>query len=134
MAENACLPEHDKINDDTVENVSHNDASNSIIHLDKDELLDKLYKLNEDNVLLSEQLKQYRVMVETLEKKLTELNNKQNKKHQQITDTLLKILAHKKAQLKGGSKHKHSKHRGSKHKVSRHKTSKHHSKTRSKRH
>ena len=102
--------------------------------LKKDELLDKLYKLNEDNVLLSEQLKQYRVMVETLEKKLTELNNKQNKKHQQITDTLLKILAHKKAQLKGGSKHKHSKHRGSKHKVSRHKTSKHHSKTRSKRH
>ena len=51
---------------------------------------------------MSEQLKQYRVMVETLEMKLTELNNVQNKKHQQITDTLLKILMQKKAQLKGG--------------------------------
>ena len=91
--------------DDTGPAISHSDASTSIIHLDKDELLDKLYKLNEDNLVLSEQLKQYRVMVETLELKLTELNNIQNKKHQQITDTLLKILVRKKAQLKGGSKH-----------------------------
>ena len=65
-------------------------------------------------LLLSELLKQYRTMVETLEKKLPGLNNIHNKKHQQITNTLLKILVHKKAELKGGAKHsktrsKHSK-------------------------
>ena len=99
----------------------------NVVCLDKEELINKLYKLNEDNLLLSEQLKQYRIMVETLEQKLTELNNIQNKKHQQITDTLLKILVQKKAELKGGSKHsKRSK---------RSKRSKNHSKRRhSKRH
>ena len=104
MTENVSLPEQNVLNnDDTAPNASNSDVSNSIIHIDKDELLDKLYKLNEDNLLLSEQLKQYRVMVQTLENKLTELNNAQNKKHQQITNTLLKFLIQKKAQLKGGS-------------------------------
>ena len=104
MTENVSLPEQNVLNnDDTAPNASNSDVSNSIIHIDKDELLDKLYKLNEDNLLLSEQLKQYRVMVQTLENKLTELNNAQNKKHQQITDTLLKNLAQKKAKLKSGS-------------------------------
>ena len=70
MTENVSLPEQNVLNnDDTVPTASNSDVSNSIIHLDKDELLDKLYKLNEDNLLLSEQLKQYRVMVQTLENK-----------------------------------------------------------------
>ena len=84
----------------------------NVILLDKDQLVEKLYKLNEDNLMLSEQLKQYRTMVETLERKLNEMNDVQNKKHQQITDTLLQILVQKKKLIKGGAQHskKNSKH------------------------
>ena len=85
-------------------------ADKNIICLEKEELLNKLYTLNEDNLLLTEQLKQYRIMVETLERKLTEFNNVQNKKHKQITDILLNILMLKKKQIqKGGSSKKYSK-------------------------
>ena len=77
----------------------------NVILLDKDQLVEKLYKLNEDNLMLSEQLKQYRTMVETLERKLNEMNDVQNKKHQQITDTLLQILVQKKKLIKGGAQH-----------------------------
>ena len=84
----------------------------NVILLDKDQFVEKLYKLNEDNLMLSEQLKQYRTMVETLERKLNEMNDVQNKKHQQITDTLLQILVQKKKLIKGGAQHskKTSKH------------------------
>ena len=129
MSDSACLPENSAV---TKNDASQSDISTSIVHLDKDELLDKLYKLNDDNLLLSEQLKQYRVVVETLEKKLTELNNVQNKKHQQITDTLLKILMQKKAQLKGGSHSENRNKRASKYSKcsKRSKRSKNHSKQR----
>ena len=91
----------------------------NVILLDKDQLVERLYKLNEDNLMLSEQLKQYRTMVETLERKLNEMNDVQNKKHQQITDTLLQILVQKKKLIKGGAQHskkrsKHSKARSKK--------------------
>ena len=42
--------------------ISHSETiDKNIIMLDKDELLQKLYKLNEDNLLLTEQLKQYHI-------------------------------------------------------------------------
>ena len=108
----------------------------SIVCLDKEELLNKLYKLNEDNVLLTEQLKQYRVMVQALEQKLSELNNTQNNKHRQITDVLLKLLMHKKSQIQKGGSKSHSKRRSKSSKRSKKhsKRSKNKSKCGSKRH
>ena len=111
-------------------------ADKNIICLEKEELLNKLYKLNEDNVLLTEQLKQYRVMVQALEQKLSELNNTQNNKHRQITDVLLKLLMHKKSQIQKGGSKSHSKRRSKSSKRSKKhsKRSKNKSKCGSKRH
>ena len=116
-------------NDDITQSVTQSvTADKNIICLEKEELLNKLYKLNEDNVLLTEQLKQYRVMVQALEQKLSELNNTQNNKHRQITDVLLKLLMHKKSEIQKGGSKSHSKRRSKSSRRS--KRSKNHSKRR----
>ena len=97
-------PHVDKTDDIKPSETSQN-SETSFVCLDKDELLDKLYDLHEENLLLNEQLKQYRSVVESLERKLDEFNNQQNNTHKQITNTLLKLLIQKKNQLqKEGSK------------------------------
>ena len=91
--------------DDIEPSETTQNSETSFVCLDKDELLDKLYDLHEENLLLNEQLKQYRSVVESLERKLDEFNNQQNNTHKQITNTLLKLLIQKKNQLqKEGSK------------------------------
>ena len=116
-------------NDEITQSVTQSvTADKNIICLEKEELLNNLYKLNEDNVLLTEQLKQYRIMVEALEQKLSELNNTQNNKHRQITDVLLKLLMHKRSEIQKGGSKSHSKRRSSKRSKKHPKRSEKHSK------
>ena len=97
----------------------------NFICLDKEELLQKLYKLNEDNLLLSEQLKQYRKIIELIESKMNDINSTNNEKRERIYGIIQNI---KKLIQTGGSRKKSKKHT-----KRRSKRSKQHSK-RSKRH
>ena len=58
----------------------------NFVCLDREELLNKLYKLNEDNLLLSEQLKQYRKIIEVIESRMNDIISANNKKRQRICE------------------------------------------------
>ena len=107
----------------------------NFICLDKEELLQKLYKLNEDNLLLSEQLKQYRKIIELIESKMNDINSINNEKRERIYGIIQNI---KKLIQTGGSKKRTKKHTKRRSKRSKHAcpiypSSKHHTK-RSKHH
>ena len=105
-------------------------ATSNFICLDKEELLQKLYKLNEDNLVLNEQIKQYRKIIELIESKMNDINSTNNEKRERIYGLLQNI---KKLIHTGGSRKKSKKHtkRRSKRLKQHSKRSKHHrSKTR----
>ena len=117
MTENISSQVETNNNDET--------ETTNFICLDKEELLQKLYKLNEDNLLLSEQLKQYRKIIELIESKMNDINSTNNEKRERIYGIIQNI---KKLIQTGGSRKKSKKHT-----KRRSKRSKQHSK-RSKRH
>ena len=127
MAENISSQTETNDNDET--------ETTNFICLDKEELLQKLYKLNEDNLLLSEQLKQYRKIIELIESKINDINSTNNEKRERIYGIIQNI---KKLIQTGGSKKRSKKHTKRRSKRSKHAcpiypSSKHHTK-RSKHH
>ena len=122
MAENISIQTETNNNDET--------ETTNFICLDKEELLLKLYKLNEDNLVLNEQIKQYRKIIELIESKMNDINSTNNEKRERIYGLLQNI---KKLIQTGGSRKKSKKHtkRRSKRLKQHSKRSKHHrSKTR----
>ena len=117
MTENISSQVETNNNDET--------ETTNFICLDKEELLLKLYKLNDDNLVLNEQIKQYRKIIELIESKMNDINSTNNEKRERIYGLLQNI---KKLIQTGGSRKKSKKHT-----KRRSKRSKQHSK-RSKRH
>ena len=107
-------------------------SDTSYVCLDRDALLDKLYQMHEENMMLSEQLNQYKTVVETLEKRLDELNTTQNSKNRKITEILLEVLMEKKKRIQKGCGSKSSKKHNSKHSKHHYHDSKPHSSKHSK--
>ena len=81
--------------------------TNNFVFLDKEELLNKLYKLNEDNLVLNEQIKQYRKIIELIESKMNDINSTNNEKRERIYGLIQNI---KKLIQSGGSRKKSKKH------------------------
>ena len=81
--------------------------TNNFVFLDKEELLNKLYKLNEDNLVLNEQIKQYRKIIELIESKMNDINSTNNEKRERIYGIIQNI---KNLIETGGSRKKSKKH------------------------
>ena len=104
--------------------------TNNFVFLDKEELLNKLYKLNEDNLVLNEQIKQYRKIIELIESKMNDINSTNNEKRERIYGIIQNI---KNLIQTGGSRKKsknHTKRRSKRLKCHSMRSTRHHSKTR----
>ena len=83
MAENISSQTETNDNDET--------ETTNFICLDKKELLLKLYKLNEDTLVLNEQIKQYRKIIDLIESKINDINSTNNEKRERIYGLLQNI-------------------------------------------
>ena len=107
-------------NETTQDKACPETLENDILCINKKELINSFYQLHQNNILINDQIKQYREIVEFLESKMKSNNESNKKKQQQIYDTILKVkkliqtggmhTKHTKINSKKGSKHsKHSK-------------------------